>query len=73
MPADNNACERALRPSVIHRNVMGSFRSDWGAQTYATLATVLSTAKSNGESAFQKLVQLMGTPALPFLSQPDFA
>ncbi|MBI5030641.1 MAG: IS66 family transposase [Chloroflexi bacterium] len=23
---DNNACERALRPSVIHRKVMGSFR-----------------------------------------------
>jgi len=67
VPADNNACERALRPSVIHRKVMGSFRSDWGAQTYATLATVLNTAKRNGENAFQKLVQLMGTPVLPFL------
>lgn len=73
VPADNNACERALRPSVIHRKVMGSFRSDWGAQTYASLATVLNTAKRNGESAFQKLVQLMGTPVLPFLQQPDFA
>ena len=73
VPADNNACERALRPSVIHRKVMGSFRSDWGAQTYAALATVLNTAKRNGENAFQKLVQLMGTPVLPFLLQPDFA
>jgi transposase len=73
VPADNNACERALRPSVIHRKVMGSFRSDWGAQTYAALATVLNTAKRNGENAFQKLVQLMGTPILPFLLQPDFA
>jgi len=73
VPADNNACERALRPSVIHRKVMGSFRSDWGAQTYAVLATVLNTAKRNGENAFQKLVQLMGTPVLPFLLQPDFA
>jgi len=71
VPADNNACERALRPSVIHRKVMGSFRSDWGAQTYAALATVLNTAKRNGESAFQKLVQLIGTPVLPFLLQPD--
>ena len=35
VPADNNACERALRPSVIHRKVMGSFRSEWGAQAYA--------------------------------------
>jgi len=73
VPADNNACERALRPSVIHRKVMGSFRSDWGAQTYAALATVLNTAKRNGENAFQKLVQLMGKPVLPFLLQPDFA
>lgn len=73
VPADNNACERALRPSVIHRKVMGSFRSDWGAQTYASLATVLNTAKRNGESAFQKLVQLMGTPVLPFVLQSDFA
>jgi transposase len=70
VPADNNACERALRPAVIHRKVMGSFRSDWGAQTYAALATVLNTAKRNGESAFQKLAQLMGTPVLPFLLQP---
>ena len=70
VPAHNNACERALRPSVIHRKVLGSFRSDWGAQTYASLATVLNTAKRNGQSAFQKLVQLMGTPVLPFLTQP---
>jgi transposase len=73
VPADNNACERALRSLVVHRKVMGSFRSDWGAQTYAALATVLNTAKRNGKNAFQKLVQLMGIPILPFLLQPDFA
>jgi transposase len=67
VPAHNNACERALRPSVIHRKVLGSFRSDWGAQAYAALATVLNTAKRNGQSAFQKLVYLMGTPVLHFL------
>jgi transposase len=71
VPAHNNACERALRPSVIHRKVMGSFRSDWGAQAYAALATVLNTAKRNGQSAFQKLLQLMGQPVLPFLDQPS--
>jgi len=70
VPAHNNACERALRPSVIHRKVLGSFRSDWGAQAYVSLASVLNTAKRNGQSAFQKLVQLMGTPVLPFLSHP---
>jgi transposase len=72
VPAHNNACERALRPSVIHRKVLGSFRSDWGARAYAALATVLNTAKRNRQSAFQKLVQLMGTPVLPFLQHPSF-
>jgi len=72
VPSDNNACERALRPSVIHRKVMGSFRSDWGAQAYAALATVLNTAKRAGENAFQKLTNLMGTPILHFL-QPSIA
>ena len=68
VPAHNNACERALRPSVIHRKVMGSFRSEWGAQSYAALATVLNTAKRNEQSPFQKLVTLMGQPVLPFLN-----
>jgi hypothetical protein len=73
--ADNNACERASRrgPSVIYRKVMGSFRSDWGAQTYASLATVLNTAKRNGENTFQKLARLMGSPVLPFLLQSNLA
>jgi len=67
VPAHNNACERALRPSVIHRKVMGSFRSDWGAPGYAALATVLNTARRHGQSTFRKLVALMGQPVLPFL------
>jgi transposase len=29
VPATNNDCERALRPSVIFRKVTGGFRSDW--------------------------------------------
>ena len=72
VPSDNNACERALRPSVIHRKVMGSFRSDWGAPAYAALATVLNTAKRAGENVFQKLIHLLGTPVLHFL-QPSIA
>ena len=45
VPPDNNACERALRPSVIHRKVTNGFRSEWGAHAYAALATVIETAK----------------------------
>ena len=67
-PADNNARERALRPSVIHRKVMGSFRSEWGPRAYAALATVLNTAKRKGENVFQKLIGLMGKPILHYLN-----
>ena len=28
----NNSSERDLRPSVIHRKVIGGFRSAWGAE-----------------------------------------
>jgi transposase len=68
VPADNNACERALRPSVIHRKVLGGFRSTWGPQAYAHLTTVLNSAKRHGENVFHKLVTLMGTPVLPYLN-----
>jgi len=67
---DNNACERALRPSVIHRKVMGSFRSEWGPKAYAALASVLNTTKRSGANVFQKLVALMGKPVLPYLTSP---
>jgi transposase len=68
VPFQNSACERALRPAVIHRKVSGGFRSDWGAEAYAALASVIDTARLQGRNVFQTLVTLMGQPVLPFLS-----
>ncbi len=68
VPFHNNACERALRPSVVHRKVTGGFRSLWGAQAYAALASVIDTAKLRGQSVFDRLVQLMGKPVLGYLA-----
>jgi transposase len=68
VPPDNNACERALRPSVIHRKVTNGFRSEWGAQAYAALATVIETAKLHHHNVFDTLVTLMGPPVLPLLT-----
>lgn len=68
---DNNACERALRPSVIHRKVTNGFRSEWAAKGYAALETVIETAKLEGRRAFEVLVGLMGKPVLPLLDLPD--
>jgi transposase len=71
VPPDNNACERALRPSVIHRKVTNGFRSEWGAQAYAALATVIETAKLQHHNVFDTLVNLMGPPVLPFLASQN--
>jgi transposase len=65
VPPTNNVSERALRPAVVHRKVTGGFRSEWGAKTYAALASVIDTAALKGVSAFAALQTLMGTPALP--------
>jgi transposase len=70
VPHHNNAAERALRPSVVHRKVTGGFRSAWGAHAYAALASVVNTAKLRGQSVFATLVALMGHPVLPYLTAP---
>ena len=65
VPATNNDCERALRPSVIFRKVTGGFRSEWGARTYAAAASVIATGRLHGHSALQALqAALAGRPVL---------
>jgi len=44
VPSTNNACERALRPSVIFRKVNNCFRAEWGAKVYAAAASVIAQA-----------------------------
>ena len=61
----NNLSERYLRPSVVHRKIIGCFRSGWGAQAYAALASVVATAALKNRSAFETIQNLFGTPALP--------
>ena len=61
----NNVSERNLRPSVVHRKVMGCFRSGWGARAYAALASVIATAALKGVSPFVAIQSLLGTPSLP--------
>src|SRR6266852_1303681 len=65
VPATNNQCERALRPSVIFRKVTGGFRSQWGARTYADAVSVIATGRLHGHSALQALRDaLAGRPIL---------
>ena len=65
VPYTNNACERALRPSVIFRKVTGCFRSQWGAKVYAAAASVIATGRLHGLTALQALTNaLAGKPVI---------
>lgn len=59
VPPTNNASEQALRNSVIYRKVTGGFRSDWGAQFYANVISILETARRQGRDIFQTLVAVL--------------
>jgi transposase len=53
--ADNNGSERELRPTATYRKVTGGFRSDWGADLYAAVRSVIGTAARRGIGAFQAI------------------
>jgi transposase len=65
VPPTNNISERYLRPAVIHRKVIGCFRSGWGADAYAAMASVIHTAGLTGRSPFEAIQPLFGQPSLP--------
>ena len=61
----NNVSERNLRPSVVHRKVIGCFRSGWGTRAYAAIASIIATSVLKGISSFDAIQSLFGTPSLP--------
>jgi transposase len=66
VPYTNNACERALRPSVIFRKVTNCFRAEWGAKVYAAAASVIATGRLHGLTAIEALrAALDGVPVMP--------
>jgi transposase len=60
----NNASERALRNSVIHRKVTGGYRSAWGAQASMIVITILTTARKRGQGYLDALRALTGPSPL---------
>jgi transposase len=62
VPPTNNASERSLRPSVVHRKVTGGFRSEVAARGYAAVRTVTDTARKRGQDVFATLMRAAGQP-----------
>jgi transposase len=50
--ADNNGSERELRPTATYRKVTGGFRSNWGAEFFANVRSVVGTAARHGIDAY---------------------
>jgi transposase len=68
----NNASERALRPSVVHRKVTGGFRSEWGAEAYAAFLSVVQTLQREGADLVPSLLALLSPhPLLGLASTSD--
>ncbi len=52
IPPTNNSSEQALRWSVVFRKVTNGFRSNWGAELFAQVRSLVNTAQRQGISAF---------------------
>lgn len=63
----NNSSERDLRPSVVHRKVIGGFRSTWGAEASAIRITILATARKQGRNLFGAFLTIAGPSPLQAL------
>ena len=55
VPPTNNSSEQALRWSVVFRKVTHGFRSDWGAELFAQVRSLINTAKRQGMSALEAI------------------
>lgn len=53
--ADKSSSERELRPIATYRKVTGGFRSNWGAECYAAVRSVIGTARKQDIDAYQNI------------------
>jgi transposase len=66
IPFDNNQAERDLRGRKIQQKVSGCFRSDWGADAYATIRGYLATLRKQGQPLLAALHTVFsGQPLYP--------
>jgi transposase len=59
VPPDNNGSERELRPTATYRKVTGGFRSNWGADLFAAVRSVVGTAARRGTDAYRAILAVL--------------
>jgi transposase len=63
IPQTNNGSEQALRPAVVFRKITNCFRSEWGANLYADVRSVIETARRRKIGLLKAIrLTLQGTP-----------
>ena len=69
VPADNNAAERSLRHLVISRKISGGTRSEAGAESKMTQASIFGTWRAQGLNPLAACRQLLTSPKSELLRQ----
>ena len=65
IPPTNNGSEQALRPCVIFRKVTNCFRSEWAANLYADIRSVIETARRRAIGALHAIRLTLDGKPLP--------
>ena len=59
VPYTNNKAERGCRKVKTKKNVSGQFVTKSGADAYASIISVIQTARENGENALEAIEKIM--------------
>ena len=65
IPPTNNGSEQALRPAVVFRKITNGFRSEWGADLYADVRSVIETARRRGIALLKAIRLTLEATPLP--------